>query len=33
MRTYGNYLWYVSLAILVVVIGQYWLRQRRTPSA
>ena len=29
MRVYGNYLWYVSLAILAVVLGQAWLRQRQ----
>lgn len=28
MRVYGNYLWYVSLGILAVVLVQYWWRQR-----
>lgn len=29
IQAYGNYLWYVSLAILVVVIVNYWRQQRR----
>jgi membrane protein DedA with SNARE-associated domain len=29
MQTYGSYLWYVSLAILVVVVVQAWLGQRK----
>lgn len=33
MQTYGNYLWYVSLAILVVVVAQTWWRQRQRPAA
>jgi membrane protein DedA with SNARE-associated domain len=33
MQTYGSYLWYVSLAILVLVVVQAWLRQRQRPSA
>lgn len=33
MQTYGTYLWYVSLAILVVVVVQAWLRQRQRPPA
>jgi len=28
MTLYGKYLWYISLAILVVVIGQVWWKNR-----
>ncbi len=31
--TYGRYLWYVSLAILVGMLAVYWWRQRRAASA
>ncbi|MCB0911322.1 MAG: hypothetical protein KDB60_06890, partial [Propionibacteriaceae bacterium] len=33
MQTYGNYLWYVSLALLVFVVLQGWWRQRGRPAA
>lgn len=28
METYGRYLWYLSLAILVAMVASYWWRQR-----
>ncbi|MCC6497844.1 MAG: VTT domain-containing protein [Propionibacteriaceae bacterium] len=29
MDAYGRYLWYVSLAILVVMVANYWWKQRK----
>ncbi len=32
MRVYGSYLWYVTLAILAIVLGQAWWKQRQQPT-
>ncbi len=32
METYGNYLWYVSLAILVFVFANVWWKQSHKPN-
>ncbi|MGC3994377.1 MAG: DedA family protein [Propionicimonas sp.] len=32
MQTYGSYLWYVSLALLVLVVVQYVRTQRKRPT-
>lgn len=32
MQQYGNYLWYVSLAVLVVVLYQAWAKQKKSPE-